>query len=72
MAAASLAAAACFAANETTADPLAAASLRSAGGPGASALLQVPSLPCHRPANAQLGIALRFRPNVDLPGCAGP
>ena len=72
LATASLAAAARLAADEAAADPLEAASLRSAGGPGASALLQVPTLPCHRLTNAQLGIALRCRLNLDLPGCAGP
>ena len=69
---ATLAAAARLAADEAAADPPAAASLRSAGGQGASALLQVPTLPCHRLTTAQLDIALRFRLILDLPGCAGP
>ena len=47
------------------------AAMRSSGGPGAAAWLQPPCKPHHHLSNRQLGIAIKTRLDMDIPGCCG-
>ena len=71
LASAPLAAAAKLVMEATVGDLPFAASVRSAGGPGAGSWMLAPARPCHRMLDAQLAIALRVRLGMAMPMMTG-